>query len=131
MKVELTNHIPKVQQQIELAAERALVRAAIDVDRSAKEKCPVDTGRLRASISYSVDGAEGKNFEMKENSEDIDHQIKSAKGSAIVGTNVVYAKAIEYGHSKKAPAGYLRPALDENKGNIQDIIKQEFKDVGK
>lgn len=131
MKMKLTNHIPEVQQQINVASERALTRIAIDVDRTAKENCPVDTGRLRASISYSVDGKAGAGFEIKETSEEIDHQIKSGEGSAIVGTNVVYAKAIEYGHSKKAPSGYLRNALDQNKGNIKDIIKQEFSDVGK
>lgn len=131
MKVTVKNDISKVQGQIEKAMLRALTRAAIDVDRTAKENCPVDTGRLRASISYSVDGQEGEGFEAKENSEDIDHQIKSAPGGAIVGTNVVYAKAIEYGHSKKAPSGYLRRALDQNEGNIKEIIKQEFGDVGK
>lgn len=131
MKVTVKNNISKAQAAIERATIRALTRIAIDVDRDAKLNCPVDTGRLRASISYSVDGQSAAGYDNHEDAESFDHEIKSAKGGAIVGTNVVYARSIEYGHSKQAPQGYLRKALDKNEGNIKDIIKQEFSDVGK
>ena len=69
------------------------------VETSAKQKTPVDTGRLRASINYKVE-----------------------KDVAIIGTNVEYAPYIEYGHSKKAPGGFLRPAFDENIRRIKQIM---------
>ncbi len=39
-----------------------------------------------------------------------------------MGTNLEYAEKIEFGGSRKAPQGYMRPALDE-KGNeaVQEI----------
>jgi len=129
--VKLKNNIPSVQKQVDEAMTRALVRACIDVDLSAKMNCPVDTGRLRASISYSINGSGSEGFDTVQTSEAEDHSIKSQVGSAIVGTNVVYAKAIEYGHSKKAPQGFLRRALDENESKIKTIVIQEFKDIGK
>ena len=60
---------------------------------------PVLTGRLRSSLNYKVN-----------------------ENWATVGTNVVYAAKIEFGGSKKAPEGYLRPALYKNEDNIQNIF---------
>ena len=78
---------------------KRLTVAAELVETSAKINAPVDTGRLRASINYSVE-----------------------KDVAKVGTNVEYARAIEYGSSKKAPEGFLRPAVDENIRRIKNIM---------
>ena len=55
--------------------KRALKRTVLDIEATAKERCPVDTGRLRASITPDVVGAT----------------------EGYVGTNVSYAAAVEYG----------------------------------
>lgn len=70
-------------------AKTWIMKAAIQVQAEAKRLCPVDTGLLRSSI-----------------------QIQDRGDGVYVGSDVVYARAIEYGHSQKAPQGYLRPALD-------------------
>lgn len=58
----------------------------------AKRKCPVDTGRLRSSLTFDVD-----------KSSDI----------LIVGTNVEYSKYVEFGTEKMRPQPYLRPAIKQ------------------
>lgn len=69
-----------------------LARRAIRVERQAKHLCPVDTGRLRASITWAMES--------------------DARGLlAIVGTNVVYAPFVEFGTSRMAAQPFLRPAL--------------------
>jgi HK97 gp10 family phage protein len=78
-----------------LQTERDLVVLGLKVQNGARERCPVDTGRLRASIVSSG----------------LEHD---AKGAFVrVGTNVFYAGFVEFGTRYMAPQPYLRPALLE------------------
>jgi HK97 gp10 family phage protein len=79
------------------AVAKALTKAAIQVQRRSRQIAPVDTGRLRSSISYAVE--------------------RDAGGLvAKVGTNVEYARHLEYGTVKMRPRPFLRPALSSLKG---------------
>lgn len=62
--------------------EEKLKLACAVIEGNAKSRCPVDTGRLRNSITYKVEGLEGA-----------------------VGTNVVYAPYMEVGTGIYASAG--------------------------
>lgn len=69
-----------------------LTRRAIRVDAAAKRLCPVDTGRLRSSITWALD--------------------TDARGLfAIIGTDVTYAPYVELGTSRAPAQPFLRPAL--------------------
>jgi HK97 gp10 family phage protein len=72
---------------------RHLTRLALTVQNEARRRAPVDTGRLRSSITFTLD---------------TDRRGLVAR----VGTNVDYAAHVEFGtrHSRAQP--YLRPALD-------------------
>lgn len=70
-----------------------LQRRALQVDRQAKQLCPVDTGRLRSSITNQLAA---------------DHQGLYAD----IGTNVEYAVFVELGTSRAAAQPFLRPALE-------------------
>lgn len=72
---------------------RDLQRRALQVDRAAKHNCPVDTGRLRSSITNEL-GQDGQGL------------------VATIGTNVEYAPYVELGTSKMAAQPYLLPALE-------------------
>lgn len=71
---------------------KALTKVAIMVDRQAKRLAPVDTGRLRSSIGWTLiqDGG---------------------RLSALVGSNVAYAWYQEFGTSRMPAHPFLRPAL--------------------
>lgn len=69
-----------------------LLRRAVRVESAAKRACPVDTGRLRASITHDLE--------------------RDSKGLvAMVGTNVDYAPHVEFGTFRTRPQPFLRPAL--------------------
>lgn len=71
---------------------RDLARRAVKVESAAKRLCPVDTGRLRASITHSLE--------------------RDGKGLvAFVGSNVHYAIFQELGTRFVRAQPYLRPAL--------------------
>lgn len=115
------------------SVDKALNKACLLVENAAKEKVPVNTGNLRNSITYEVEGNEGT-----------------------VGTNVEYAPYVEFGtglfssqgdgrtdvpwryqtadgewHSTlgQNPQPYLQPALQENKDRIIEIFKQSIKET--
>jgi len=69
-----------------------LLRLGYKVANKAKTLCPVDTGRLRSSISVE-DGEDGRGYFVK------------------VGTNVEYAPYVEFGTYQMPAQPYLRPAL--------------------
>ena len=72
---------------------RDLQRRALQVDRAAKQGCPVDTGRLRSSITNQV-GTDAEGL------------------LAAVGTDVEYAPYVELGTSKMGAQAFLLPALE-------------------
>jgi len=74
------------------AVGKALMKRTLATERQAKRLCPVDTGRLRSSITHEMGG---------------DNEGIVAR----VGTNVDYARHIEYGTSRSRPQPFLRPAL--------------------
>lgn len=69
-----------------------LARRANKVSNQAKRLCPVDTGRLRSSITMDL-GQDGDGL------------------FAMVGTNVNYAEFVEFGTRYTRPQPFLRPAL--------------------
>ncbi len=89
------NNLPRLDDAMRASLRNGLEKAAMVVHGSAVMLCPVLTGNLRSSLMWRV-AEDGRN--------------------AIVGTNVEYALPVEY----RRP--YLRPALDNNKGNINSIM---------
>ena len=84
------------------------------IEGRAKIMCPVDTGRLRASIQHNVDLEEM---------------------SVSVGTNVPYAKYVEYRYDVNSPKmgretgqmPFLRPSIFQAKEEIERMIKEHFR----
>ena len=98
----------------------ALLAAALVPMNAAKRDVKKITGNLARSIHV---GGYGDGLESPTTGTDIGYL--SPKHTVAVGTNVVYAKIIEYGGPGRAAQPYLRPALDNNKREIQ----QEFADA--
>ena len=92
----------KYVKSVNDAKRLGLTGAAMVVQGSAIALSPVKTGNLRGSINFKVDSAD----------------------EARVGTNVEYAPYVEYGTRKMAAQPYLRPALDNNKKQIENMIKE-------
>lgn len=91
----------RLSKSIDGVIDEALMLSGLIVERSAKRNTPVDTGRLRASITTRL----GNNY-------------------VEVGTNVKYAPYVEFGTSKQSAQPYLTPAYTQNKKRIVQIIKE-------
>ena len=91
----------EVTEELTKRVQSALKEAAVLVQDDAKRECPVDTGTLRSSINYQVDGM-----------------------TASIGTNVEYAPYVHEGTSKMAGRPFLMNAAEKNKEKIKSLIKE-------
>lgn len=97
MDIEVTSHRIEVIQAKDEAVAKALETIGRVAERYAKELAPVDTSRLRNSISHETDD-----------------------DTVYVGTNVEYAPYVELGTGKFAEGGGGRPtpwSYQDDKGN--------------
>jgi len=91
-----------VLEEVDKRIKANLKTAALMVERSSKQICPVDTGTLKRSIFHIIDDR-----------------------SAVVGTNVEYAPYVEMGTRFWPGKPYLRPALEMNKDKIKQLFKEK------
>jgi HK97 gp10 family phage protein len=110
---QLEATLKKINKTATNDIEQALINGALMVERDAKIKVPVDTGRLRQSITHQ------------------DHDFGSKNPYVEIGTNVDYAPPVEYGTSKMTAQPFLRPSYNENKQKIlKEIAKAMRKGCG-
>ena len=88
----------------------ALMRGGMIIETDAKRRCPVDTGRLRASLTTDVEREGKTTFVLK------------------VGTNVEYASFVENGTSRMAAQPFLRPAVDAKAKDVVDEIRESIRE---
>ena len=102
--VKFTSYKTKVLQDINDGIDRALEICGGTAERYAKEICPVRTGRLRGSIGHA----------------------KKNPTTEQVGTDVEYAPYVELGTRYQKAQPYLRPAVENHRGEYERIIRSEL-----
>lgn len=102
------NRIPNLMKEFPKAVEAGLTAVGMLVEGDAKLNCPVDTGALRSDINYKVAMSE-----------------KVVR----IGTAIEYSPYVEYGTRKMTAQPFLRPAADNNRGNIQDCFDSAVNDA--
>lgn len=96
----------RIADAIDQALAKALEEVGLVAEGYAKKACPVDTGRLRNSIT---------------------HQVRPSEKSVYIGTNVEYAPYVELGTSRMEPQPFLRPAAADHEGTYKKIFEIELK----
>ena len=128
-----------VLNELESAIERALELCGFQAERNAKKNLyaghGVDTGLLRNSITFALDG-EGTNISSYkadkgegEGSYSGSMPKEAGKGvrSVVIGTNVEYAPYVELGTSRMKEIPFLKPAVQDHKNEYATIIRNELK----
>ena len=130
IEIRFTNNGDDVTDALKSAVLRALDRCGSQAEGYAKDLTPVDTGRLRNSISHTVDDGEN---------------------TVYIGTNVGYAPYVELGTGIYTEGGrptpwvyqddkgnwhwtrgnpaqpFLKPAVADHAKTYQNIIEEEMK----
>jgi len=107
MKIEIEDHTNELFDAMSVALKAAFEEIGQNAEAYAKAACPVDTGRLRNSISH-----QSKEREMQ------------------VGTNVEYAPCVELGTSRQKAQPYLRPSVENYIDKYKAIIVNELNKIG-
>lgn len=88
--------------------KEVVITTANKIETEAKMRTPVDTGKLRKSITTDTEESERK--------------IETETGS-----DVEYADHVELGTSKQSAQPYLFPSFEKNTINFEEKIKQAYK----
>ena len=92
-------------------------------------KPAVDTGRLRASISFITPTQKGDSGQPKPaNAQAGDDLTGTAEqNTVVVGSNVEYAEHVHNGTSRMAGRPFLREGIDKTKDQMQEQAEKIFK----
>lgn len=102
--VQIDDHTRELLEAIDTGCLEAFEEIGQIAEGYAKADCPVDTGRLRNSITYEAE----------------DRKVS-------VGTNVEYAPYVELGMQGRNPQPFIRPSIEEHVNQYGDIIAQNLR----
>ena len=132
-EVKVTDNSHIFRKAKDEAVERALIAIGMTAERHAKERCPVDTGRLRNSITYATKTYSGVGSYTDKNGasySDASAKANPEDGTVCVGTNVEYAQTVEtsdsMGHISGA-AHFLRDAAASHGDEYKRIAEAQLK----
>jgi hypothetical protein len=129
---EINEKINEARQKYPEACKQGIKLSCIEVEGRAKYLCPVDTGRLRASITWSM-GGDVKSISFTNRNTKTKNTVRGISSGedfewyGIVGTDVEYAPWIEFGTVVMKSQPYLLPALYDKKAEILKIFKDVLK----
>ena len=135
--IRVENNSQLVLSELESAAERALyaigvkaVEGSVDAISGKYDIDPaVDTGRLRASISFITPTQKGDSGQPKPaNAQAGDELTGTAEqNTVVVGSNVSYSEFVHNGTSKMAGRPFLREGIDKTKDKMREQVTKIFK----
>ena len=120
-KHKWTEEIPTA---LDKATERTLREIGIMISGDAITQVPVDTGRLRGSITYAT-AQEQSDISGDAKAKDKIRKPRS-KCEVWTDTNVEYSQHVEYGTRHMAAQPYLRPAFDSNRKKMPKEYSAEI-----
>ena len=134
--IRVENNSKIVLEDLGEAMERALyaigvkaVEGSVDAISGKYDIDPaVDTGRLRASISFITPTQSGDSGMAVPEGKPKDKLSGNAdKNMVVVGSNVEYAEYVHNGTSKMAARPFLREGIDRTKDKMQEQVTKIFK----
>lgn len=122
-------------EKIKVAPEKVQKKVAIDLWSSITRRTPVDTGRARANWFLSV-GAPTQRLDpypgakTGEVPEPPLPDVTNVDGykSVFIINNLPYIEALEHGHSKQAPNGMVRLAIQSAQLRIEKALKEAMEE---
>ena len=122
-------------KEIETAFTRQVLKAlkaiGMAAEGHAKDGTPVDTGRLRNSITYATEEYSGTSSYSNKKGEiynDGGAKAVPEEGSVYIGTNVEYAVYIEEGSTTHKASHMLRHAVADNGAEYKQLMLDALRD---
>ena len=125
MSVTIVNNSKQVLTAFDKQLQNGLIAVGLEAQTYAKEECPVDTSRLKNSIT-SATTTQSDNKDTPFKPEDGATHATPEKTSVYIGTNVEYAEKIETNTNIKHTNGkahFLRDAAAQHGKRYESIVK--------
>jgi HK97 gp10 family phage protein len=113
MEIKISSDVEKILREfnktetVEKDVSKLIKNTLHNIERDAKKSCPVDTGRLRGSITTNI--------------------ISTYSGE--VGTNVEYAGWVEYGTRYQSAQPYFEPAVEKNEDKFNEELDKIIEEL--
>ena len=138
--IEYRDNTEEVLNALEAAIRRGNEAIGMTAERHAKKKCPVDTGRLRNSITYALAGEETHVKSYKANKKKAGEKERKTytyegtaegkKGSGVyIGTNVEYAVFVENGSQGRTAVHFLQDAATGHTDQYKELMEDSMKNA--
>lgn len=131
-EVEITDNSDEILSRMDSAIEVALEKVGLAAEGYAKRLCPVDTGRLRNSITHATATYPGVGVYEDDAGNVFDDATADGtpeKNTVYIGTNVEYAPYVELGTSRTSVRPYLKPAVVDHAAQYKKILEDSMKDA--
>jgi hypothetical protein len=141
-QVEFRDNTDEVLEALAKAKHRGLEAIGMTAERHAKKKCPVDTGRLRNSITYAISGYSthvksyrranvvGGATKKQKRYEYSGEIMEGKKDEAIyIGSNVEYAPFVELGFKGRPPVHFLQDAASNHGEEYKRLMEESMKNA--
>ncbi len=102
MGVSFVSHKDEILEELKRKTAEALEVCGSIAESHAKELCPVDTGRLRNSITHAQTGEQEES----------------------IGSNVEYAPYVELGTNRTLAQPFLGPAVEGHASEYQNVFQR-------
>lgn len=126
---EIVNRLDQLAQATKITQK--LKEACLIVERAAKQKCPSNTGDLRASIESDVDGTVGTVGTPLQYAPYVEYGTglfaENGNGRTDVPWNYQDAEGKWHSTSGQPPQPFLIPALNENREKIIELLREGIK----
>lgn len=126
----------QTEETIITALQTVGVQAQAHATAEITSQGAVDTGRLRASITFAVSGDSARQHSYSDDqgngyTQAIEGAGDSKDHTLYLGTNVEYAPYVEMGTSKMPKRPFIRPAIENFLSDYQQIFTQVLSQIGK
>jgi hypothetical protein len=131
--VKIEDNSQRVLDEFERKVQLALNAIGATAQGYAVSDCPVDTGRLRNSIVWATrtkTGSGNKSGGQSASAEDSRVKAQPEDTSVYIGTNVVYAPAVEFRSidHRVGKAHFLRDAATTHGDEYKQLVEAVLKD---
>jgi hypothetical protein len=129
---DFTLNLQNFAVKFNIRMETVIRKVTLDAFTNIVNMTPVDTGRARANwgcskeghtLIYDVGLLDKDGFKTLEA---IGDKVTAWKceGSIYLTNNLPYIGALEYGHSKQAPAGMVRLTIEQVRNFVEQAVKR-------
>lgn len=128
-EVKITDNSQQFLDALPRAIQRGLWAIGATAEGHAKTNCPVDTGRLRNSITFITSSKQSSGTAPAEPSDYAARGMVTDDDEVYIGTNVEYAPFVEEGSRTNRAMHFLRDACTNHGDEYKNLMEESMKNA--